>query len=113
MPQWFQTQVADFYDTGFKSWSRGMTNASIPKINILKNCPELSVSVPINLFIKLDFVSVNGHRETYFVNAPRIWSLGHHHQSVLPKGRSFTANSGTKVAVLLGINRCSCFLQKI
>ena len=50
----------------------------------------------------------------------------HHHQSVLPKGRSFTgnlgikvavlskgrfstANSGTKVAVLLGINRCGSF----
>ena len=24
-----------------------------------------------------------------------------HHQSILPKGRSFTANSGTKAAVLL------------
>ena len=50
----------------------------------------------------------------------------HHHQSILPKGRSFTANagtkfavlskgrsstanSGTKVAVLLGINRCGGF----
>ena len=50
----------------------------------------------------------------------------YHHQSVLPKGRSFianpgtkvaalskgrpsTANSGTKVAVLLGINRCGSF----
>ena len=49
-----------------------------------------------------------------------------HHQSVLPKGRSFTANSGTKaavlpkgrsstansgtkVAVLLGMNRCDSF----
>ena len=50
----------------------------------------------------------------------------HHHQSVLPKGRTFTANSGTKaavlpkgrsstansrtkVAVLLGMNRCGSF----
>ena len=50
----------------------------------------------------------------------------HNHQSVLPKGRSFTANSGTKaavlpkgksytansgtnVAVLLGMNRCGDF----
>ena len=32
-----------------------------------------------------------------------------HHQSVLPKSRSSTANSGTRVAVLLGINRCVCF----
>ena len=29
---------------------------------------------------------------------------------VLPKGRSSTANSGTKVAVLLGMNRCGSFL---
>ena len=53
------------------------------------------------------------------------WHI-HHHQSVLPKGRSFTANSGTKAAVLfkgrsytanvgskdavlLGMNRCGSF----
>ena len=29
--------------------------------------------------------------------------------AVLPKCRSSTANSGTKVAVLLGMNRCSSF----
>ena len=29
--------------------------------------------------------------------------------AVLPKGRSSTANSGTKVAVLLGLNRCGSF----
>ena len=29
--------------------------------------------------------------------------------AVLPKGRISTANSGTKVAVLLGINRCGSF----
>ena len=34
----------------------------------------------------------------------------HHHQSVLSKGRTSTANSGIKVAVLLGINRCDNFL---
>ena len=50
----------------------------------------------------------------------------HHHQCVLPKGRSFTANSdtkaavlpkgrsstpnsGTKLAVVLGMNRCGSF----
>ena len=32
-----------------------------------------------------------------------------HHQNVLPRGRSFTANSGTKAAVLLGMNRCGSF----
>ena len=30
----------------------------------------------------------------------------HHHQIVLLKDRAFTAHSGTKVAVLLGVNRC-------
>ena len=34
----------------------------------------------------------------------------HHHQGVLPKSRSFTANSGTKAAVLLRMNRCGSFL---
>ena len=33
----------------------------------------------------------------------------HHHQSVLPKGRFFTANAGTKGAVLPGIIRWGCF----
>ena len=33
----------------------------------------------------------------------------YHHQSVLSKGRSFTAKAGTKVAVLLWINRCGSF----
>ena len=36
--------------------------------NILKNRSTL-VSVSINLSIKLDFVSANGPRETYFVDA--------------------------------------------
>ena len=31
---------------------------------------------------------------------PQKLFIYHHHQSVLPKGRSFTANSGTKAAVL-------------
>ena len=52
--------------------------------------------------------------------------LHHHHQSILPKGRSFieksgtkhavvlkgrssTANSGTQAAVLLGMDRCGSF----
>ena len=34
----------------------------------------------------------------------------HRHQSVLPKGRSFTANAETMLSVLLGINRCGSFL---
>ena len=40
---------------------------------MLKNSSTLIVdlSVPINLSIKLDFVCVNGPRETYFVDALR------------------------------------------
>ena len=36
---------------------------------MLKNSSTLAVSVPINLSIKLGFVSDNGSRETYFVDA--------------------------------------------
>ena len=35
----------------------------------------------------------------------------HHHQSVLPEGRSFTARTGTKAAVLPGMNKIYCFLH--
>ena len=60
------------------------------------------------------------------LNSDTLHHHHHHHQSVLPKGRSFTensgtkaavlpkgrsytANSGTKDAVLLGMNRCGSF----
>ena len=56
----------------YKSWSHGMTNVSNLEVNMLKNSSTLAVSVPINLSIKFDFVSVNGPRETYFVDAPLI-----------------------------------------
>ena len=49
-----------------------MTNVSVPEVNKLKNSSTLAVSVPINLSIKLSFVSVNGPRETYFVDAIHI-----------------------------------------
>ena len=52
-----------------------MTNVSIPEVNMLKNSPTLAVSVPINLSIKLGFVSVNGPRETYFVDALHMLPL--------------------------------------
>ena len=48
-----------------------MTYVSIPEMNMLKNSLKLSVYVTINLSIKLDFVSVNGRRKTYFVGALR------------------------------------------
>ena len=49
----------------------GLLNVSIPEVNMLKNSSTLAVSVPVNLSIKLGFVSVNGPRETYFVDALR------------------------------------------
>ena len=49
-----------------------MANVSIPEAKMLKKSSTLAVSVPINFFIKLGFVSVNGSRETYFVDKSRI-----------------------------------------
>ena len=74
MSQSFQSQAADFCDTGYKSWYHGMTNVSIPVVNMLKDRTKLSVSVPIKVSIILRFVSVNGPRETYFVDALRVFS---------------------------------------
>ena len=62
-------EAEDFYDTGCKSWFHGMTNVSIPEVTMWKNSLTLAVSVPRNIFIKFGFVSVNGPRETYFVDA--------------------------------------------
>ena len=54
-----------------RSWSHGMTNVSVPEVNVLKNSSKHAVYVPINLSVKLGFVSVNGSRETHFVDALR------------------------------------------
>ena len=54
---------------GYKSWSHAMTDVSILEVNTLKNTSTLSVYVPINRSIKLGIVSVNGPKETYFVDA--------------------------------------------
>ena len=56
---WFQSQGADFNEKGYKSCSHGMTNFPILKVNTLKNNWTLAVSVPVNLSVKLDFVSVS------------------------------------------------------
>ena len=58
---------------GYRSWHQGMTNFSIPEVNMLKNSSTLAESVPINLSIKLCFVCVNGPKETYFVDALRFY----------------------------------------
>ena len=57
---------------GYKRWSHGITNVSIPEVNMLKNSSTLAVSVPINHSTKLGFVSVNGLWEAYFEEAPLI-----------------------------------------
>ena len=56
---------------GYKRWSHGMTNVSVPEVNMLKKSSTLAVSVTINLFIKLGFVSVHGLGEFYCVEALR------------------------------------------
>ena len=81
---------------------------------------QVLIHVRINLF-EPSFLTSG------LTNSVNIFLWRHHHHSVLPKGRSFTANSGTtaavlpkgrsstansgtKVAVLLGINRYGSFL---
>ena len=44
---------------GYKRWSHGMKNVSVPEVNILNNSSTLAVSVPINLSIELGFISVS------------------------------------------------------
>ena len=52
-----------------------MTNVPIPEVNMLKNRSTLAISVPMYISNKFGFVSVNGPRETYFVDAPRIYGI--------------------------------------
>ena len=56
---------------GYESWSHCMTNVSFSEMNILINISVLVMSLPISLSIKLSFVSINGTRETYFVDELR------------------------------------------
>ena len=60
---------AEMSVTGYKSWSPGVTNVLIPEVNMLKSSSTFAVFVAISLSIELCFVSVNGPRETYFVDA--------------------------------------------
>ena len=65
--EWLQYRAADFYDKGIQKlvlWY----DKSILEVIMLKNSSTLAVSAPINLSIKLGFVSVNSPRETYFVD---------------------------------------------
>ena len=58
--QWFQSQAATSTTQRYKNWFHGMTDVSIPEMNMLKNSPTLVVSVPKNLTTKLGFGIVNG-----------------------------------------------------
>jgi hypothetical protein len=49
-----------------------MTNVSIPVANMLKNSWTHAVSVAINISMHLCFISVNGPREPYLLDEPRI-----------------------------------------
>ena len=51
-------------------WFHGMRSISILVVNMLKSSSTLAVSVTINISIKLSFISVNGPRETDFVDTP-------------------------------------------
>ena len=69
--QWFQSEETNFFDTGIQTLVPLYDKVSILEVNILKSRSILDVSVPINLSIKLDFLSVNVPMETYFVDKLR------------------------------------------
>ena len=56
---------------GYRFCLHDTTNVSIPDVNMFKNSATLAVYIPMNLSIKLSFVSVNEPTESYFVNVPR------------------------------------------
>ena len=53
----------------YKHWPHGMTNVAILEMNKLKNSSILAVTFPVNLSIKLYFVSVKSPSKTYFMDA--------------------------------------------
>ena len=73
--QWFQYQAADFYNTGYKIKSHGISKLSISELNMFQSSSTLAVCVPINLSITLDFVSLKWPRESYLVDAPHMCIL--------------------------------------
>ena len=54
--QWFQSQAADFYDTGYKSWSHGMTNFSILEVNSGGSSYRDKGMIPTNKFKLIKFL---------------------------------------------------------
>ena len=76
---WFQSQAADFYDTGIQNLIPRYV--LIPEVNMLKNSSTLTIGLhlPINLSIKLDFVSVNGPSELTLWTRYELYALHEQH----------------------------------
>ena len=81
-------------------------------------CPKLLSFVGLYILMKrnplADIEFRDNRNEFSWIFKYSYYHHHHHHhqnqnQCVLPKGRTFTANSETKVAVLLGINSCGSF----
>ena len=70
--EWFQSQMADFYNIGIQKLVPRYDKCLNSGGEYLKNSSTLAVglSVPINLSIKLGFISVNSPGETFFVDGP-------------------------------------------
>ena len=68
-PRYKMSGCKDFYDTEMQKLVPRYDKCLSSEVNMLKNSSALVVSLPINLSIKLDFVSVNAPMETYFVDA--------------------------------------------
>ena len=62
------------YDTGYNNWSNNMKDL-VMEVNMFKNSSTFAASVTINRAIKFGFISINGLRETYFVDAFRIYAI--------------------------------------
>ena len=73
--EWFQSQAADFYDTEIQKLVPRYDTYLNSEGEYVENNPKLAVSVPINLSTTLGLVSVNGPRETYFVDRLRIFPM--------------------------------------
>ena len=69
--RWFQSRAADFYGTLIQKLIPRYGKCLNSGGEYVENSSKLAVSVPINLSIKLGFVSVKGTRETYFADVLR------------------------------------------
>ena len=91
---------------GYKSWFHDITNISIPGVNMLKNSSTLPVSVPINLFIKLGCVSLNGPwKLTLWTRYLIWWNMFFSHVSAFSqKNKTYKMGLGVCICVFV----CVC-----